>query len=342
MTKHSILTLTIAALMPLLSFANDTLHIADSMRHVPAVVKEHKQRSFPLTVPPGNYSGITYLGNQQYAVVSDKSDTGGFFIFTIDIDTVSGKIISVRNEGFFSDGLPNRDQEGIAYMPFTNTLYISGEGDNSIREYTRDGKQTGRCMQVPDIFSESTPNYGLESLTYNAATHRFWTVSESTLQSDGGQATPLYPVRNRLRLQNFDDNLQPIQQYYYEMDEPIARSAAATYAMGVSELCAMDDGGVLVLEREFYVSPGKLGSFVNCKLYITYPDSLQEGHLLDKTLLTEFCTRLSLFSRAIANYEGMCLGPKLAGGRQVLVLISDSQNQYKGVLKDWFKTLVLE
>ncbi len=342
MTDCGILTLTIAALMPLLSFAQDTLHATDSMRRRPVVVVEHKQRSFPLMVPSGDYSGITYLGNQRYAVVSDKSAADGFFIFTIDIDTVNGQVMNVHNEGFFSDGQPNRDQEGIAYVPFSNTLYVSGEADNSIREYTLDGKHTGRRLQIPDVFREATPNHGFESLTYNAVTHRFWTTTESTLKSDGGQATPLYPVRNRLRFQSFDDSLQPAQQYFYEMDEPLARSVAATYAMGVSGLCAMDDGSLLVLEREFYVSPGKLGSFVNCKLYITHPATSQEGQLLDKVLLTKFSTRLSLFSRAIANYEGMCLGPELAGGRRVLILISDSQGQYKGVLKDWFKTLVLE
>jgi hypothetical protein len=37
----------------------------------------------------------------------------------------------------------------------------------------------------------------------------------------------------------------------------------------------------------------------------------------------------------------MCLGPQLADGSQVLILLSDSQGQYAGVLKDWFKTIVL-
>ena len=42
-----------------------------------------------------------------------------------------------------------------------------------------------------------------------------------------------------------------------------------------------------------------------------------------------------------ANYEGMCLGPKLEDGSQTIILISDSQSRYKGVLQDWIKTLVL-
>lgn len=38
----------------------------------------------------------------------------------------------------------------------------------------------------------------------------------------------------------------------------------------------------------------------------------------------------------------MCLGPKLEDGSQVLILLSDSQNQYAGVLRDCFKTIVIK
>ena len=62
----------------------------------------------------------------------------------------------------------------------------------------------------------------------------------------------------------------------------------------------------------------------------------------DKQLLTEWRTKLTLFSRSLANYEGMCLGPVLADGSRVIILVADSQNQYGGVLKDWLKSLKLE
>ena len=62
---------------------------------------------------------------------------------------------------------------------------------------------------------------------------------------------------------------------------------------------------------------------------------------LKKRLLTEWKTSLSLSKRSFANYEGMCLGPKLEDGSQVVILLSDSQDQYAGVLKDWFKTIVI-
>ena len=62
---------------------------------------------------------------------------------------------------------------------------------------------------------------------------------------------------------------------------------------------------------------------------------------MKKHLIVEWKTSLSLFRQDLANYEGMCLGPKLVDGNQVIILCADSQDQYKGILQDWFKTIVI-
>lgn len=71
------------------------------------------------------------------------------------------------------------------------------------------------------------------------------------MNGDGECATSLNKVRNVLRLQAFDEKLQPVKQYAYRMDEPMANKKSSNYAMGVSELTALGDGRLLVLEREF-------------------------------------------------------------------------------------------
>ena len=106
------------------------------------VITAQKPQRFHKALPAGNYSGITALGNNRYAVVSDKSAKDGFFILHIEIDSIKGRITSLENEGFRSCGLPNRDIEGICYRPSTNTVFISGERDNEVYEYTLDGKRT--------------------------------------------------------------------------------------------------------------------------------------------------------------------------------------------------------
>ena len=63
---------------------------------------------------------------------------------------------------------------------------------------------------------------------------------------------------------------------------------------------------------------------------------------MTKYLLAEWRTRLNITARSIANYEGMCLGSRLADGSQSIILVADSQNRYKGVLKDWLKTLIIK
>lgn len=314
-------------------------------------VKDCGQKAFPMNVPAGNYSGITPVGSNEYAVVSDKSATDGFFVFRIDIDSVSGEITDVVNLGFKGDSLRNADCEGIVYRPSTGTFFISRESDNVIGEYTADGKFTGRSMNIPDDYKKCVGNYGFEALTYDEDTHLFWTINESTMNGDGECATPLNHVSNVLRLQSFDDNLQPVKQYAYRMDEPMANKKSSNYAMGVSELAALGEGRILVLEREFFVPTLKIGAFAQCKLYEIVPEDAEplplnrtigaDTKFVNKRLVYSFVTRLTLLDWSVANYEGMCLGPKLADGSRTVVLVSDSQDNYGGVLKDWFRTIVI-
>lgn len=318
---------------------------------VPRLVRVNSQHYFQRTVPKGNYSGLTWLGGDHYAVVSDKVSESGFFLFRIQIDTVSGDIKDIVNEGFRSSGEMNKDEEGIAFFPKDSTLWISREADNTVLEYGLNGKQTGRGLSIPSVFSTATPAYSFEALTYNAHTHRFWTTSESTLRPDGKQADAKNQVKNRLRFQIFDDSFVAKEQYAYLMDAPDNHSSAANYAMGVPAMAALDNGCLLVLEREFLVTPSKFGSYVANKIYCVDPIqsmTISQDKVLDtgspymkKVLIATWKTSLSLFHQNLANYEGMCLGPRLMDGSQVIVLCADSQDQYGGVLRDWFRTVVI-
>lgn len=284
-------------------------------------ITENKQHAFSRSIPPGNYSGIAWLGNNRYAVANDKAERDGFHIFEIDIDSVSGEICLARAVGFRSNGMPNRDNEGIAYNAKRNTLLMSGEADNRILEYNMEGLHTFREAELPDFYKHLPENLGLEALSYNNQTHTLWTCNES----------------DTIMIQSFDSLYRPLTSYTYHLDSPVAHKAKARYyAHGVGTLCALDDGSLLLLERELYTPKSKLGAFVNCKLY-----RLVLG-AEDKQLLTEWRTKLTLFGRSLANYEGMCLGPVLADGSRVIILVADSQNQYGGVLKDWLKSLKLE
>lgn len=324
-------------------------------------VRLNPQCCFPKTIPAGNYSGIAWLGGNQYAVVSDKAVEEGFFVFEINTDSTTGKILSARNLGFRSSHQPARDNEGIAYNPHTKTVFITGETNNVIREFNMEGLPTGRSIAPTPFFSQLPGNLGLEALSYDAVNHKFWTCNESGMTNSiaahegnaGGNATK---EGNTIIIQSYNDSLQPVDAYRYALDAPVAdRSKAQYYAHGVGTLTALADGSLLLLERELYVPHKKLGAFVNCKLYHFSPQSDAKGSNKgngdesdkstsnigsgSKTLLARWKTKLTITGRSFANYEGMCLGPRLKDGSRVMLLVADSQNQYRGVLKDWIKSL---
>lgn len=355
------------------------------------VVRENPQKAFPKAVAAGNYSGIAHLHDDIYAVVSDKSDSALYFNFRIQVNPKTGELEQVENLGFTerTDGMLNDakpwqglekgfDHEAVVKVS-DSTLVIASEGYCRLKEYpilpiSADTAKVGYRQNLWESrwpSSDFYPNYNFESLAFDSVHQYLWTIPESTLRKDGQPATPQNGLANRLRLMRLnwgkmkeDSNKEEYSEqvsskkdsrymttYAYQMDQPSTHKKADIYVMGVSELCALPDGQLLVLEREAFIPKIKIGAFCKCKLYLINPlnseeFSMKEKFLSDtpflkKRLLTEWKTGLSLSKRSFANYEGMCLGPKLEDGSQVVILLSDSQDQYAGVLKDWFKTIVI-
>ena len=285
---------------------------------VPLFVFAQRQQHFRKQLPAGNYSGICAIGNDCFALVDDKAPTDGFRLVRILFDADRQRISTLEDLGYRSSGLPNRDMEGICYRPSTNTLFISGEADNEVYEYTLDAQRTGRRLAMPDNIKRASHNYGLEALTYDAVNHLFYTTTERPLPGD-----------TLIRLLAFGDDLQLKREYLYQPDQPLSPK----HIYGVSEVCALSDGRLLVMERQIRVPRLKIGASTLTRIYEVTPGS--DEHL-QKQLVTEFRTRLSITSRKFANFEGLCqVSPSL------LLLIADSQNQYKGILRDWFRLITI-
>ena len=280
------------------------------------------------------------------------------------------------------------DHEAIVKVS-DSTLVIASEGYCRLKEYpilpiSADTAKVGYQQNLWESRWPSAdfyPNYNFESLAFDSVRQYLWTIPESTLRKDGQPATPQNGLANQLRLMRLDwgkmkenrnkeeyseqvsskeeyseqesskKDSRYMMTYAYQMDQPSTHKKADIYVMGVSELCALPDGQLLVLEREAFIPKIKIGAFCKCKLYQINPLNSEEFSMkekfssdtpfLKKRLLTEWKTGLSLSKRSFANYEGMCLGPMLEDGSQVVILLSDSQDQYAGVLKDWFKTIVI-
>ena len=289
-----------------------------------------------LDIDSGEYSGITWLGGNQYAVVDDNLKGGGILRFSIPIDADGnvGTVLMQVAPGTASADGKKRDPEGIAFVPSENRLYVSSEKNQEIRGYDLNGNDAGVSMKVPNDLKGIVDNQGFEALTYQETTGLFWTTTEAPLKAD----TFLPRI---LRLQSFDREGKPAERYFYQTGEPTrtGRNTVA-YVFGVPALTALDDGRLLVLEREVYVPKGSFweklqGAFTEIHIYVVDPVQDPAG-ILRKSLLCTFTTG----ALNLANFEGMCLGPVLPDGRRTLVLIADSQKGSGGLTNEYVKVIL--
>ena len=279
-------------------------------------------------IPPGNYSGIANIGNDDYAVVSDKGNNEGYYIFHIEINN-NGEITNITNKDFINLNGSNLDEEAITFNPETHRIYVGNEEPSNIIEYDVNSKNIIRSAEITDYKKHCSPNRSIESLTYDKIRDKLFTINESPLIGDSCRM---------LRLKQLNTDLTEEKEFPYFIEKPLkpADTPQDRHAYGVSELLSLNDSTLLVLERELYITPMKLGSWVINRIFRIVPGNPT------KHLVCFWRTSLQLTSFNFANYEGTCLGPKLSDGRQVIILCADSQNRYKGVLRDYFRTIILQ
>jgi hypothetical protein len=296
-------------------------------------------------VSPGNYSGITSLGDGRYAVVSDKDTEVAFHIWEIEMDSVSGRLLDVHATGRVVSpslsGTFSRDAEGIAFCPQRGTVFVSGEADQRIVEYRVDGLATGSELPVPGQFDvhHIQPNRGFEALGYDSLRRVFWTCVESPVKNE--------PEEDRLPLLQFRLKDTPgFGLFEFEADSVLSyplspaqsKGGGRDYYHGVVAITPLYDGTLLVLEREARITRSGSGSRCWVRLFRFWPQSGQKAEL------GKWNSRFTPFNTRFANYEGMCLGPRLTDGRQTVLLISDSQGGYgRGPwhLRDYLRVFVL-
>ncbi len=283
---------------------------------LPLLVSARSYKLAKWNITAADYSGITALGDDRYAVVSDKEPEAGFFVWNISVNPDDGTLTSVVNEGWRGVEYDCvRDAEGIAYCPARHSVFVSGEEDQRIVEHRPDGSLTGHELHVPSAMGRDAiqPNRGFEALCYDSVRHLFWTTTESNLKTDPAGV---------LRLLCFGDDLNLRSSVLYTMDAPALSATGRNHIHGVVALCALDDGSLLVMEREARIAKRYVGSRCVCTLFRFSPST---G---GKELIHRWSSKFTLTNTRFANYEGLCLGPKLRDGRQTLLLISDAQGGY--------------
>ena len=258
-------------------------------------------------------SGLAWTDRNQFYAVADHPPL--LVPVTLEIDRATGGI----TRGELGRAVPIKstvsDFEGIAYVAARKTFYISGESGSGVIRYPLGG--AAQPLPVPRIFSQARKNLRLESITWNDVAAHFWIANEEALLPDG----ELSGAEGTLvRFQQLDDKFRPVAQFAWRTEPAGFRFRNS--GNGVSDLCLLPDGRLLVLERGFAFGGLRVRLFLadfTGATDITQVPSLAAAEFVParKTLVFEEIT-------GFTNFEGIALGPTLDDGSRSLVLIADS------------------
>ena len=230
------------------------------------------------------------------------------------------------------------DAEAVRLDPLTRDLVWATEGDAArgfdpaMRRMDRDGAPKGTIPTPPAFRFDpakahgARPNLSFEGLSFSPDGHSLWLAMEAPLIQDGPIST--VTAGGLARISRLDRRGRVVAQYAYRLD-PIQAAPVRRGDNGISEVLAVDDHRLLVLERSG-VEDARGRFAYHCRLYVvdtrsaedvTGRDSLRDMSVrpLAKRLLINF-DRLPGVSPG--NLEAMAWGSG-RDGAPTLVLFAD-------------------
>jgi hypothetical protein len=266
-----------------------------------------------------------------------------------------------RDGAAFNDTLEGPDREDIAWDAATRSVWIANERSGGTRtrpSLARHLLATGRMTQFISatkksplaIFQTIQVNQGFESITRAADGHETWTANEGSLYADGAPHDDGGP--RVVRLVRFDAKMAVSAEYAYVTDPPegtitFPPGAESHRNFGVSDLLLLDDGTLLSLERALTAEANGFARFT-VRIYAIdlagatdvsrppYAGGLAAFHVAGLPGATgdavftparkERLLEINSPLLSVGNFEGMTLGPKLAGGDRSVILIGDNDN----------------
>ena len=262
---------------------------------------------------PEGLSDIARIAGDRYYCVNDR----GGLLYEVEIrlapDGSDGTFTVLR-----SVRLDSRvDLEGCAYDPLTKWVWVSDEHDTSIRAYNPSSGAMVAKAAVPEVYKKNVRrNRSLEALAISPDGLRMYAANEDTLECDGAPASR--DEGGLVRIQEFvrSDSAgiwRESRQIRYATDPVDGADYKGAAVSGVSAMCVLDDGRLLVLEREMSRKNALLPT-LRGRLYAV--DLNAPSKTASKRLLWDENTMF-------ANYEGICQGPTLPDGTRTLILVSD-------------------
>jgi len=275
-----------------------------------------KTPEFSLTVESVvGLSGLAWCRDDLYYAVSDKARA--IVPLRVTLDQVTGGIIAARTEALVPVQTSASDFEDIACDATGGKVFISMEQPPGIEEFTVAGQPLGP-VKLPAVFLTARGNIGMECLTRNAATGRSWTANQDTLNADGAVSSD--KAGGLVRLQEFDAAMRPLRQFAWRTELSGFRVAGS--GTGVTALCLLADGQLLVMERVVAGLTLEVRIFLAGLEKATDTSSLPA---LDGAAFTPAQKHLLFkWPCGFTNFEGMAAGPVLKDGSRSLILVADS------------------
>jgi hypothetical protein len=233
------------------------------------------------------------------------------------------------------------DPEAIVYLPGKRTFFWASESDVNghpgIFESQLDGTML-RSLALPDYYLTAADdtrgthgNLGFEGLTVSADGTTLFAITENALAQDGPKAT--LEAGSPSRILTFDAVTGVADAEYVYETGPIFAPATAEPNYndnGVSDLMAMQDGSLLVVERSFGSGIGneinlyrvEIGSATDVKGAETVMGSAYTP--LTKTLLAKLGE--GDFGLDIDNVEAVVMGPEIDGAKTLLIASDNNFN----------------
>lgn len=263
----------------------------------------------PLMRPPvpDGLSGVTRRPDGRFLSVEDSG--GRLWTLGVAFDVTNGAPTSCTVDGpVVLAGVV--DGEGCAWDPLRQTIWVSDETGPHVAEFDpRTGKRLGE-LALTDDFRRIRPNRGPEGLTISPDGLTLWTCPEEAVDGDGPLASPTNATLVRLHRYvraSGRETWRHASEHLYRADPFGGVPYRDVSSSGVSGLCALADGALLVLERELSVKDS-FPSF-RLRLYEFRADR-------PKRLLLDLDTGLEM-------YEGVCLAGQNDDGSLDLLLVSD-------------------
>ncbi len=230
-------------------------------------------------------------------------------------------------------GRPNPAWDGEALARNGDEFYaLTIETQPLLERFDATGAYLGP-IDIPAHYSLQPPNdKGVESVTVSPSGTFLFLCNEAALTIDG--AVPPKTAGTTVRILRRELASHTDEEHAYRT-EPLGPGGAGD--MGVSDMLALSDTDLLVMERGYQADYGNTVRIFRVDysqgVDVSQVPALDAGTpVLPKTLLIDILTLPSdggvtnpglQPNPVLENYEGLALGPLLADGRRVLFVTSD-------------------